>query len=76
MLDQRTASKIVFIVGDVNPGGENDATLCRLIGHNWKTITGVGEGVCFKSASGNKTAPGFHTDAYWSQMVAVDANRA
>eukprot|EP00291_Cryptomonas_curvata_P014244 CAMPEP_0172181970 /NCGR_PEP_ID=MMETSP1050-20130122/18130_1 /TAXON_ID=233186 /ORGANISM="Cryptomonas curvata, Strain CCAP979/52" /LENGTH=264 /DNA_ID=CAMNT_0012855345 /DNA_START=69 /DNA_END=860 /DNA_ORIENTATION=+ len=41
LVDARTASKLVFVTGDVADGSANDARMTALIGPDWKAITGA-----------------------------------
>jgi hypothetical protein len=59
-LDPKTANKMVFIVGDVSDGSENDLLMKRIIGNNWKTLTGAEQEVV---KPGN--SPGYHHEKFW-----------
>jgi hypothetical protein len=59
-LDPKTAGKMVFIIGDVSDGSENDKTMKELIGDNWKILTGADQPVHKPGAS-----PGYDHDNFW-----------
>lgn len=63
-LDPKTASKVVFIIGDVSEGSENDLKMRELIGDNWKEMVGA-EKQPLKPGSG----PGYDHDAYWPTVM-------
>lgn len=58
--DPKTASKVVFIYGDVSDGSENDLLLKRLIGDNWKVLTGAEQEVLAPN-----TSPGYNHSKFW-----------
>lgn len=81
-LDQKTVSKMVFIVGDVSAGSDNDKKMIELIGAEWRTITGAeqpelktdpsslgpdSEIACSKA--GQKCSPGYSHVQYWKTVI-------
>ncbi|RYH02928.1 hypothetical protein EON65_47550 [archaeon] len=63
-LDPRTVSKMIFITGDVSDGSENDKLLRKIIGDNWKVLTGAEQ-----SRVDDKTSPGYIHHKYWPTVV-------
>lgn len=63
-LDPRTVSKMVFITGDVSDGSENDKLLKKLIGDDWKVLTGAEQ-----PRVDDKTSPGYVHHKYWPTVV-------
>ena len=59
-LDPKTANKMVFVIGDVSEGSENDLLMKRLIGDNWKTLTGAEQEVVRRGNS-----PGYNHEKFW-----------
>lgn len=59
-LDPKTANKMVFVIGDVSDGSENDLLMKRIIGNNWKVLTGAEQEVV---KCGN--SPGYHHEKFW-----------
>lgn len=76
-LDPKTVSKVVFIIGDVSPGSENDQTMCRLVGDKWRDITGAEQEEVLSdpvtiemddvssSQKGQLCSPGYNHNKYW-----------
>lgn len=63
-LDPKTASKVVFIYGDVSDGGDNDKLLQQVIGENWKVLTGAEQPILAKNNS-----PGYDHSIYWPTVM-------
>jgi hypothetical protein len=59
LIDQRTANKVIIIVGDYSDGSDNDKLLRSLIGDDWKALTGVGQRTL------PKCSPGYDHSQYW-----------
>ena len=64
LVDSETRSKIVCINGDVGDGSANDAKLQRVIGPEWKRLTGAEASVLSPGCS-----PGFDHSAYWDSVL-------
>lgn len=63
-LDPKTASKVVFIYGDVSDGSANDTTLRTIIGDNWKVLTGAEQPVLKPN-----TSPGYNHEVFWPTVI-------
>eukprot|EP01031_Cornospumella_fuschlensis_P028991 gene28991-34991_t len=63
-LDPRTVSKMIFITGDVSDGSENDKLLRKIIGDDWKVLTGAEQ-----PRVDDKTSPGYIHHKYWPTVV-------
>ena len=72
IMDERTHSKLTFVVGDVSPGSKNDRKMCSLIGNNWKQMTGVHAGLSTKGADGHDVAPDYDHAAHWPMVLAQE----
>lgn len=79
-LDPKTVSKMIFIIGDVSPGSENDKTMRSVVGDNWREITGAEQeeamtdpekvttdDVC-SSKKGQRCSPGYDHNKYWQSV--------
>ena len=62
-IDPKTASKVVFIRGDVSSGSDNDVRLTEIIGEDWKLKTGVDQ------YTHPKCSPGYDHQTYWASVV-------
>lgn len=60
LIDEKTVKKLVFISGDVSDGSENDLQMRRLIGDDWKALTGAGQ-----PELKPRSSPGFDHEVYW-----------
>ena len=73
-IDPRTKSKIFLLSGDISDGSANDQVMRRIVGPNWKVLTGAGQPVKAKAFS-RKTgkmipsSPGFDVDEYWPTVM-------
>eukprot|EP01034_Spumella_vulgaris_P023948 gene23948-30232_t len=63
-LDPKTASKMVFIIGDVSEGSENDLLLKSIVGDDWKALVGVEQPIAIKGNS-----PGYHHEKHWPTVI-------
>ena len=63
-LDPKTVSKLVFVVGDVSDGSENDSLMRQIIGQNWKQLTGAEQPVVKAGSS-----PGYDHQVYWPTVL-------
>lgn len=63
-IDPKTASKVVFVRGDVSEGSPNDIKMKLIIGENWKTLTGACQPVVKENCS-----PGYDHEAYWPTVL-------
>lgn len=63
-LDPKTASKVVFIIGDVSEGSDNDLKMKEIVGDHWKDLVGADKAP-LKEGSG----PGYDHDAYWATVM-------
>ena len=73
LMDPRTHSKIVFMVGDTDEGSQNDRELCRLIGSNWREMTGVKEGLSTTNQELKcQVAPGYNHSKNWAMTLAAE----
>ncbi len=63
-LDAKTASKMVFIIGDVSEGSKNDLKMRELVGDNWKELVGAEQPVVKKGCG-----PGYDHDAFWPTVM-------
>ena len=61
-IDPKTASKVIFITGDVCKGSPNDLRLSEIIGEDWKLKTGVDQ-VTIPYCS-----PGYNHQEYWNTV--------
>ena len=64
MVDARTLKKVVFIYGDVSDGSDNDRIMRKIIGDDWKELTGATMPVLKPGCS-----PGYDHDIVFSKMV-------
>lgn len=62
-IDSRTKSKIKFVTGDLNEGGEGDALLVEMLGNRWREITGINV-----PKVADKVAPGYNHEDYWAMV--------
>lgn len=67
-IDSRTKSKIKFVTGDLNDGGEGDKLLVDLLGSNWREITGIND-----EKVADNVAPGYNHEVYWSRVREQEA---
>lgn len=66
-MDIKTRSKIVFVRGDDAIGTENDQKLNKIIGPNWRELTGSGQDpIPDQVAKYGRTSPGYNHDAHWN----------
>lgn len=68
-LDPKTVNKLIMVSGDVSEGSENDLLMKKIIGDNWKQLTGVEQPVIKPGCS-----PGYDHDKYWPQVVQTVKN--
>lgn len=64
LIDKRTLNKVLFILGDVSDGSENDKLLSKIIGSNWKMLTNATSKVLSPGCS-----PGFIHEEYWPWLL-------
>jgi hypothetical protein len=64
-IDPKTVSKLVFILGDVSDGSDNDVKMKDLVGDDWRVLTGAGQPVLRAGCS-----PGFDFSEYWPTIEA------
>ena len=55
---------MIFISGDVSEGSENDILLKKIIGPDWKILTGADQPVYSPGAS-----PGYKHEEYWADAL-------
>lgn len=64
LIDKRTLKKVLFILGDVSDGSENDKLLSSIIGRKWKALTNATSKVLSPGCS-----PGFVHEEYWPWLM-------
>ena len=67
-IDPRTAAKMKFVRGDTSDGSANDLELRRLIGEDWKELTGVGQHV-YAPPNPGPTSPGYDHTSFWPRCM-------
>jgi hypothetical protein len=63
-LDPRTVSKLVFVIGDVSEGSENDELMKAIVGEGWKQKTGAEQKVLKQGSS-----PGYDHQVFWPTVI-------
>lgn len=63
-LDPKTAGKMIFVIGDVSEGSENDLLMKSIIGDDWKKLTGAEEPVLNPN-----TSPGYDHEKFWPTVL-------
>lgn len=73
-IDPKTASKVYLLSGDISTGSENDMLMKKLIGNDWRIMTGAGGPILAtpyspKAKKRIDASPGFDIATYWPAVL-------
>jgi len=63
LMSKSTREKIIVVKGSCAPGTVNDATLGRIVGENWRALTGA-----TMSQETPQSSPGYRHEAAWGMV--------
>lgn len=74
LVDAKTRGKVYCLSGSIDDGSENDKLMRRVLGDDWKLLTGAGSSVVAQGFSKKHkklidASVGFDIDAYWPTVM-------
>lgn len=77
-IDPKTASKAIFMSGDISENSKNDMMMKHIVGDDWKLLTGAGmpvtkQGYSEKHGKQIASSPGYDHATYWPTVLDRDA---
>jgi hypothetical protein len=77
-IDPKTASKVIFMSGDISDNSPNDLIMKDIVGDNWKVLTGAGmpittTGQSEKHGKPIAASPGYDHSQYWPTVLDREA---
>lgn len=78
-IDPKTASKVFLLSGDISSGSPNDEVMEKLVGVQWKELTGAGKPSLTKPFSPKAkkhidASPGFDVETYWPTVMSRETS--
>lgn len=80
-IDPKTASKVFLLSGDISSGSSNDEVMKKIVGTQWKELTGAGKPSLTKPFSPKAkkhidASPGFDVETYWPTVMSRETSWA